>query len=98
MIKFEEALNIIRRLYPNDLIRECITYRNKYIFAISLGKKYYKDDSAIFFVAINSNKENELFDFWDELLSNKDPEFTKAIENPIYVDVTKEMLDLEGGD
>ena len=96
MISFEEALSIIRKLYPNDLVRECIVYKGTFIFAISIGKKFYQDDVAVFFISVDGNKKTKLFDYWDELLNNKDDDFVKAIKNPIYVDVTKQML--EGGD
>lgn len=88
MITYEEALTIVRKKHPNDLIRTCFIYSHKYIFSISYGKKYYKDDPSAFFVSISdSNGQYEVYDFWEEMLTNDDENFDKALKNTRAIDI-----------
>lgn len=90
MVTVNDAISIVRNKHPNDLIRDYFVYDGHYIFSISIGKRFIPEDTSIFYVSINSeNGKYDFFDFWYEMLNNKDPELDKAIENSVYVDITK---------
>lgn len=90
-MNFDAALRIIRKKYPNDLIRTCFFYKNLYVFAISFGKTFVWDDPTVFYIGVDSKTGRcKIYDFWDELLSNSDPEFDNAIKQMEYIDIPEE--------
>jgi len=88
MITYEEALKIVRKRHPNDLVRTYFVYNHKYIFSVSYGKNYYKDDPSAFFVSISdSDGQYDLYDFWEEMLLNDDKKFDEALNNTHAIDI-----------
>lgn len=85
---YTDALKIVRSKHSNDLIRNFFEYNGKFIFAISKGKTYIEDDPSTYHVSIDSKTgKYALYDFWTELLDNKDPNFTKAINSVKAIDI-----------
>lgn len=86
MIEYEEAKKIVENKYPDYLLRTCYDYKNLYIFMISPGKNYTSsEDVAVMGVSVDKDtKKIALYNFWHEIYSNRDVDFIKSIENPIF--------------
>lgn len=89
----EDALLIVRKEYPNNLILSSAKYNNSYIFSVSNYNKLIPGDSTNFSVSVDDTGICKRFDYYKVLWSDEGLDMVNAMENTIqYIDVTKEEL------
>ena len=89
----EDALLIVRKEYPNNLIFSSAIYNNSYVFSVSNYNELIPGDSTTFTVSVNEAGECKRFDYYKVLWSDEGLNMVNAIRRSIqYHDVTKEEL------
>lgn len=95
---FNKALEIVRRIFKNDLIWYGHEFDGKFIFVVSAGKTFNKDSYAVgmYYVDKVSGEHGTYFDpdsvYEDPDLLNK---LDESLNNKIFVDITKEQFEKE---
>ena len=87
-MKFEHAISIIRKNYPNRLIWTGFEYAGKYIFAIAADNQYIPGDAALEHIAIDQKTgEHGAFDFWKKVFDDRI--LQEAARKRVLVDITE---------
>jgi len=89
-MKFEDAVAIVRKNYPNRLIWSGFDYKDKYIFSIAQDEKFVPGDTTLLSISVDKKTEKTeifplVFLLWD------DEDLAAAMEKSTYVDITKEQ-------
>ena len=87
---YKEALSIIKKDKPGQLIRNCFEYGDKYIFTLSPDDKYIEDDLSLIDYSVDKNTGKiESFDFWGESIQNifgyKKTDLLESMKNTLEI-------------
>lgn len=81
----EEALKIVRKEHPNDLVWYGFECKGKYWFGLTIGKEYHQFDGTLFGVVVDNGKCRDAYDYWK--LLGTDDEMANAWKSRTKIDV-----------